>query len=187
MSDVILQENWRPVVGYEGFYEVSDLGRVRRVAGQLPTRNPAVKRNCKSRFKTPSRNQIDGHYRVNLSVGNKKRKFGVHRLVLEAFVGPCPDGMEACHFPDRDPANNALSNLRWDTHQANVDGAAKHGTRAKGETQGSAKLTEADVRSIRATYKRRHPTRSAKALAVKHKVSECTIRSVLSGRYWGHA
>lgn len=44
----------------------------------------------------------------------------VHRLVLETFVGPCPDGMECCHA-DGDVTNNSLDNLRWDTHQANID------------------------------------------------------------------
>jgi hypothetical protein len=49
----------------------------------------------------------------------------VHRLVLEAFVGPCPDGMECCH-EDGDSTNNRVDNLRWDTHEANVRERLEH-------------------------------------------------------------
>jgi hypothetical protein len=50
----------------------------------------------------------------------------VHRLILEAFVSPCPNGMEACHEPDPDRLNNRLSNLRWDTRSANQLDAYQH-------------------------------------------------------------
>lgn len=52
----------------------------------------------------------------------------IHQLVLEAFVGACPEGMEARHFPDRDTSNNRLENLRWATHQQNIDDKKFHGT-----------------------------------------------------------
>jgi len=52
----------------------------------------------------------------------------VHRLVLTAFTGPCPTGLEACHFPDTNPSNNYLENLRWDTRSANQKDAVRSGT-----------------------------------------------------------
>ena len=61
-----------------------------------------------------------GHMSVALSNKNGQRFFRVHRLVLSAFVGPCPVGMEACHFPDRNPSNNHLENLRWDTPEITI-------------------------------------------------------------------
>lgn len=64
------------------------------------------------------------------------------------FVGPCPPGMEACHFPDRDPTNNRLENLRWDTKKANAYDQYLHGTRAMGSRNGQAKLTEQDIEDI---------------------------------------
>jgi hypothetical protein len=73
----------------------------------------------------------------------------VARLVLSAFVGSCPDGMEACHFPDRDPGNNRLTNLRWDTRKNNFADRDTHGTTARGERVPTAKLTAADVTEIR--------------------------------------
>jgi hypothetical protein len=68
---------------------------------------------------------------------------------LEAFVGPCPVGMEACHDPDPDPANNTRSNLRWDTPKANATDRHRHGRTARGERQGNAKLADAEVECIR--------------------------------------
>lgn len=72
----------------------------------------------------------------------------VHRLVLEAFVGPCPSGMEACH-KDGDGSNNKLSNLRWDTRRNNHGDKKRHGTTAKGEKNPQAILTEDQVGIIK--------------------------------------
>lgn len=114
------EETWKPVVGYEGYYEVSDFGRVRSL-------DRSSKRGLrKGQIKTPY--PLDtGHLRVRLSFNSKSRAFLVHRLVLEAFVGPCPAGMEGCHDPDPDPANNRLANLRWDTRSSNQLDSVKHG------------------------------------------------------------
>lgn len=84
---------------------------------------------------------------LSLTIGNKTMR--VHRLVLEAFVGPCPPGMEACHFPDRDRTNNNLSNLRWDTTLANMRDKIKHGTTQRGIENPQCKLTEEKVLKIR--------------------------------------
>lgn len=64
---------------------------------------------------------------MNLSKSNAVESFLVHRLVLTAFVGPCPEGMEGCH-EDGDPSNNRATNLRWDTHKNNQLDMHKHGT-----------------------------------------------------------
>lgn len=91
-----------------------------------------------------------GHLRVELS-GRRKRF--VHRLVLEAFVGPCPVGMQCCHFPDRNPANNSLSNLRWDTAVANCRDAVIHQPLSRrGDNHVNASLTSGIVAAIRRRY-----------------------------------
>lgn len=71
-----------------------------------------------------------GYMSVSLTHEDVRKTISVHRLVLMAFVGPCPSGMEACHN-DGDPSNNSLSNLRWDTHKNNMADCIKHGTRKK--------------------------------------------------------
>lgn len=95
----------------------------------------------------------DGHFRIDLYSFNGIAKIrAVHHLVLEAFVGPCPDGHECCHA-DGDAGNNALANLRWDTHSANCLDAVRHGTfnglHKKGVHHPASKLTEAAVAFIR--------------------------------------
>jgi hypothetical protein len=95
----------------------------------------------------------DGYPSVELRGGDgEKRSYLVHRLILEAFRGPCPEGLEGCH-DDGDPLNCRLSNLRWDSHRANMHDAIRHGTFRvniqRGSRHGHAKLTEADIPEIR--------------------------------------
>ena len=102
-------ESWRPVVGWENYYAVSDQGRVRRVVGGRGSRSFG---RCKQL--TPSR----GHAVVSLNKpGIQVVKF-VHALMLESFVGPPPEGMEGCHN-DGNGLNNRLDNLRWGTPKSN--------------------------------------------------------------------
>lgn len=68
-----------------------------------------------------------GYLGVNLPENGRCKRYLIHRLVLSAFVGPCPDGMEGCHS-DGNPKNNALENLRWDTPSANARDRVRHGT-----------------------------------------------------------
>ena len=93
-----------------------------------------------------------GHLRVQVRRidGTCKREF-VHRLVLEAFVGPCPDGMEACHSPDRNPQNNCVENLRWGTTADNTSDSIKDGTHysfGSGEQHPGVKYSDEMVREI---------------------------------------
>lgn len=117
-------ESWKPVVGYEGIYEVSDLGRIRSLA-RLDSRG----RRRSAKIRALSR-QKSGHLTVGLCRSGAKKSAGVHRLVLEAFVGPCPPGMEACHWNDI-PDDNRLENLRWDTRSANAADSVRNGTHSQ--------------------------------------------------------
>lgn len=108
-------EDWRWVPGYEGKYEVSDQGNVRRYSKTTPPRNlkPSV--------------QVGGYCRVTLSSENVKHSRLVHELVLTAFVGTCPPGLEARHDNGK-PADNRLSNLEWATRSVNTLDQVRHGT-----------------------------------------------------------
>ena len=114
-------EEWRPAVGAEGFYEVSDLGRVRSVP------HMTVKGLRGGRILSPCRVAKLGYLSVGLSVNGVVRYSSVHRLVAAAFHGPCPDGQEVRHL-DGDPANNAAANLRYGTKSENRDDQRRHGT-----------------------------------------------------------
>ena len=100
-------ETWKPVLGWEELYEVSDEGRVRRMRGAEPSE---PKRN------TSGAQQYDV---VSLSRGGKTYTRTVHTLVLDAFVGPCPDGHEARHLDDN-RGNPSFSNLEWATAKRNA-------------------------------------------------------------------
>mgnify|MGYP001617490416 CR=1 FL=1 len=90
-------------------YTVKRKGGNGRAAGQRGEPMPlAVHRNR------------SGYCFVNLDVGGKNYSHSVHCLVLETFLGRCPEGMQGCHYPDSDKSNNTLSNLRWDTPQENA-------------------------------------------------------------------
>lgn len=105
---------WRPVVGYEGFYEVSSDGAVRSLhrGGRILKQSWDPKK--KRLHLTLAR---DGHRRYR----------PVHRLVIEAFIGPPPGpGMHACHN-DGDGRNNRVENLRWDSPSGNQLDCVKHG------------------------------------------------------------
>lgn len=105
------------VPGYEGSYEVSDIGEVRsldRYVGRGYSQ-------CliKGRILKQTSTSTTGHLEVELFKESKGWRVGVHRLVLLAFIGPCPDEMQCCHWDDV-PTNNVLSNLRWGTQAENM-------------------------------------------------------------------
>lgn len=110
---------WLPIPGYESHYEVSDTGRVRSLRSGQHVR-PAP------RPVKPGDNG-QGHLHVNLWLDGKPTKRYVHQLVLEAFVGPCPDGMEVLHG-NGDASDNRRENLRYGTSQENRMDAVRHGT-----------------------------------------------------------
>lgn len=119
-------EQWRPIPGWDGYYEVSDHGRVRSVE-RVVTSKTGVRRVFPSVVRRPGPHGNSGHRGVPLGRNGRAVMRQVHRLVLEAFIGPAPDGMECLHL-DGDPTNNRLDNLRWGTRSENLRDAVRHGT-----------------------------------------------------------
>lgn len=128
---------YRDVVGFPG-YKVGSDGTVWS-SRTTNSDKPSPYRQIKG---SPARR---GYLRVDLG---RARKF-IHHIVLEAFVGPRPDGMVACHFPDADPTNNKSSNLRWDTQRGNMNDRELCGNTLRGEAHGRARLTAQMVREFR--------------------------------------
>lgn len=118
-----MSEQWRPVVGAEDFYLVSNLGRVKSLSRQV---------RCYGGFRTigerilKSSPDSDGYPLVTISFGGIQYTRPVHRLVLEAFVGPLPEGLQSLHA-DGVPANCSLMNLSYGTAQANWKDRERHG------------------------------------------------------------
>ena len=117
-------EQWLPIPGYEGFYEVSNRGSVQSVDRVIVRDNGRIYRSQGRLVK--QKTTTGGYQTVCLSKHGNKRTERVHRLVLLAFVGPCPDGMQACHRNDI-PTDNRLVNLRWDSDSANKHDQVRNG------------------------------------------------------------
>lgn len=118
------------------------------------------------------------------TVGIGGRTIRVHTLVLTAFVGPRPPGMEACHCPDRDPSNNRLDNLRWDTHSANMMHRVEQGTHNRGERHPNTHLTDVEVMRIRELYATGNYTQ--KQLGDQYGVNRETVSNIVRRVYWKH-
>lgn len=118
-----------------------------------------------------------------LTVNGDPERFLTHRLILEAFVGPCPDGMEACHN-NGIKADNRIDNLRWDTHEGNSRDKIRHGTQQRGEKHPIAKLTDQDVINIREEY--RSGRKGVNQIARDFGVSSGTVSMIVQRKSWAH-
>lgn len=157
-------EIWRDAVGFEGSYEVSNYGNVRRIGRQ------------KLLAKIVDR---DGYIVHCFSVNNKRTNVMAHKLTIEAFKGPCPIGQVTRHL-DGTRNNNIVTNLEYGTHADNSADMVAHNTQTKGEDQHLAKLTEEDVLAIRKSKL------TQTQLAQLYGVSQGNISLVLSRATWKH-
>lgn len=119
------EEEWRPVVGYEGLYEASSWGRVRSKDRVVPHNLWGTFFTRRGRVLSPSSHR-DGHLRVSLHKNQKQSLRFVHRLVAEAFI-PNPDEYPLVRHWDDDPSNNRVGNLRWGTVSDNWNDMVRNG------------------------------------------------------------
>jgi len=169
-------EEWHPVVGYEREYTVSSLGRVRRVASG---RGATVGRILRAKAPT----KTCDYMRVQLCRKDKKRTFGIHVLVAEAFHGRRPRGKFPNH-KDCNKINNCAANLEWLTQIQNQRHAVRNGRPGGrplcGTENGRAKLTVGQVHEIR----RLKGIVGQRVLAVLCGVSKSAIQFVHQGKHW---
>jgi hypothetical protein len=171
-------EEWRPIPGFEG-YEVSNQGRVRswRVWGHVNSDPPTEPRNLKL--------QVDeaGYVTVNLWGTEATHPRKVHRLVYSAFKGSLVAGLVVRHL-DGDPSNNTPENLSLGTTKENKADSIRHGTHAKGERHGRAKLSESQVREIRALYAAGGITQ--KAIGRRFGIGQAQVSEIVRRTVWAH-
>jgi hypothetical protein len=164
------EERWLPVVGYEGLYEVSDMGRVRSVDRMVAEKNGKLKR-LKGKILSQGIGST-GYYLVALCANGTQTTRKVHRIVLEAFVGLKPKGMLCCHGTGG-PLDNRLINLSWGTYKKNAAS-----DRLRDGTLG-VKLTPKQVEEI-ARDERTHAR-----IAKNYGVFESTVQKIKKGYTWG--
>lgn len=163
-------EEWRAVVGYEGFYEVSDLGRVRSLRNGNKVLTPRLSTN--------------GYVTVGLNLRGRKVKALVHRLVLSAFSRhPLP--AEVGNHLDFDKTNNRPVNLEWTSSAGNSAHAKSSGRMNSpiGERHGGAVLTSDDVRHIRRLCA---GGASQYSVARLFCVSQGHVALIVSRKRWAH-
>lgn len=171
-----LTEIWAPVRNHEGVYDVSADGQVMRVRYSLGSTPGRVLKPHVTR---------DGYHQVRLYTGarDRSRWHKVHRLVADAFLGPCPIGYQVNHI-DGDKGNNAVSNLEYVTAKQNIIHAERLGLRPKrrGERHPMARLTAADVREIRRMSRAGHLHQ--RAIAARFGISESHAHRIIQRRAW---
>lgn len=162
-------EIWKDVEGYEGIYQVSNLGRILRVDfGRFLKGTTAW----------------NGYIHIGLSNNGKVKHIGLHQVVAAAFIGSCPEGMEVNHI-DTNKANNQASNLEYLTHSDNQKHAYKMGrTRTpKGETHPTTYFKNEDIQTIKQL---RADGLSEYKIAALYNAPRTTIQSILNGKSWSH-
>jgi len=164
------EEQWMPLDDYD--YEISNFANVRRSKASKGTKP----------YK-PINPSNDGYGRkvFNVSKNGKVKQLKLHRAVLQAFCGNCPEGFEVAHL-DGNQLNNHLSNLIYATPKENNGHKILHGTQPMGESVYIAKLNEKQVLEIRASY----PFLSYSKLANQYGVHIQTIAKIITRKTWKH-
>ena len=180
-------EIWKPIEGYEGYYEVSDMGRVRGL-DRVTTDRRGIQQRRLGRVLTPWYQGRPGRKYpwVDLRSDGKRTRSSIHRLVTAAFIGPYPDGKEVNH-KNGITTDNHLENLEYVTHSENI----RHAIDTLGATLGqagedhhNAKLSAKQVCNIRSRYASGGVTQQE--LANQNDVAVMTVNDILCSRTWNH-
>lgn len=170
---VFASEAWRDIPAWEGFYQVSNKGRVRSLDRVVEARHPASgniePRRYAGRILRLAKMK-NGYLWVALVRNQKLSREYVHRLVLRAFAGPCPEGLEVCHGNGiRD--DNRLENLRYGTRSENAFDAVKHGKKiVRGLEHGHCKFTKATLEQAKNLKGQMSSRNAATRFGVSHNV-----------------
>lgn len=177
MSEIQCTEEWRPVVGYEGFYSVSNYGVIRRDRKASGTRvGNLLKVNDNG----------NGYSNCCLSAYGKQRTKLVHVLVAQAFLGPAPDGLEVNHL-NGVKHDNRVCNLEYVTGSQNILHAihvlGNWPVTTRGEAKGNSVLNDSKVRQIKQMRRDgKSVSEIAKHLGLYYSIVHC----VVSGKTWKH-
>ena len=160
-------EIWRDVINYEGFYQISNMGRLKSLHyGKSTILNSGTAR--------------DGYKNVTLTVNGKKNYYRLHILVARAFI-PNPENKPCVNHIDGDKSNNRADNLQWVNHSENTQHAYIMGLAKSGYEHHSAKFTPEQIEEIRKNYIPYNSEFGASALARKFHVNIKTVQKIVRG------
>lgn len=173
-------EEWRPIPRWEGFYEASNLGRIRSVDREV-TGGWGKPRTAPGKVLRQQPNDRS-YAHVILKRESKSTKRGVHRLVCMAFYGVPASHMHVNHI-DGDPSNNRVENLEWCDASHNMLHSYRTGLNSsEGEKNSQAKLTADKVRAIR----RLAGSHSCASIARRYGISHSSVSMIVARKRWGH-
>jgi len=167
-------EVWKDIKGFEGCYQVSSLGRVKSLARNGSPYGENIRKLSHTK---------DGYLKIRLLGNGKDITTRVHRLVAEAFIEN-PDNKETVNHIDGNKENNSVENLEWSDRHEQLYHAYNLGLKKpmQGCKNAHAKLTEEQVREIRATYVRQSKEFGTVALSKKYGVTNRVIGLVVNGK-----
>lgn len=171
-----MEEVWKDVVSFEGYYQVSNLGKVKSLSRYVNTYNG--KRLIKGKIRRPQKHN-QGYLTVSFSGVSSKL---IHRIVAQAFI-PNPLNLEFVNHINGIKTDNRVENLEWVTRQQNEDHAFGTGLKnSTGSHNQMAKLDEEKVRLI----KQSKGILKSRELALVYQVHEATITRIWKGTIWKH-
>lgn len=178
------KEIWKNIIGYEGSYQVSNLGRVKSLARKKSNQYNSFDKKemiLKPRYSTK------GYIHAMLYKDGKSKSFCVHRLVLSAF-DRLPKGKEQCNHINGIKDDNRLENLEWTNNSDNQLHAFRMGLNKprRGEDNNKSKLTGKQVKEVRKDYKFGVKGFGATILAKKYNVSKQAILKIVRNEHWKH-
>lgn len=173
-------EFWKDIPGYEGYYQVSNYGRVKSLPRKIY--NKGNKSFCfnKGRILKYSSDVGDYKYVILFKANDKRRTLKIHRLVAHAFCGGYEEGLEVNH-KDGDRHNNKSDNLEWVTRSQNVRDTYKRGRNTNGEKNNSSKLQNRDIGVIASLYDsgvKQH------IIAKAYGVCQVTISNIIRNKHY---
>ncbi len=171
-----MSELWKDVIGFEGRYMVSNLGRIKSLPNSRRKTDLILKQTRRA----------DGRFVVNLTYSEhgcwRQVVKQVHWLVAGAWLGKRPKKTEVCHN-DGDCGNNCVENLRYDTRLSNIQDRKKHDGCNAGEKNGMSILTDAEVLEIKA---RLGNDENISELAKRFNISRSAISAIKNSKRWKH-
>jgi hypothetical protein len=183
MENSFINEEWKPIINYEGLYEVSNWGRVKSLARIVIYPN-GVKHPYKETFLVGRVEPKKGYTSICLYKDSKRKYENIHRLVALHFIPNPNNYLNVLHKIESFPSNNHVDNLFWGTQDDNIKDKVSKQRQTKGEGQHLSVLKENQVIEIREKYSTNNY--SYKNLSDEYNVTRGTISFIVKRKTWKH-